>query len=233
MQVSALSSKLGEVQVLGATGLVGSALVRLLLDLELVQVTALGRRGTGEQHPRLRERLLDFENASSFGEQIHGQALVSALGTTLKTAGSQDAQWKVDYQYQLEVARAARQNGVSHYVLVSSTGANPQARVFYSRMKGQLEDAIQSLGFSSLTILRPGILDGERVERRPGERAALGVLRSLPQALLPASARPVPVRTVGAAAIAGLCEGEGTRVWEAAQIFERGASYLSSRNRFH
>lgn len=219
-----LSSNIREVLVLGATGLVGSALVSRLLESEPARVIGVGRRKTGREHERLEERVVDFEDPDSVAANIRGQALVSALGTTLKVAGSQDAQWKVDYEYQLNVARAAKQNGVEHYVLVSSTGANPKARVFYSRMKGELERAVESLKFPSLTILRPGILDGARTEDRPGERVALSLLRALPQALLPAPARPVPVRVVANAAIAGLKEGDGQRIWEAATIFERGGA---------
>jgi uncharacterized protein YbjT (DUF2867 family) len=209
--------------VIGATGLVGSALVRqLLADERFASVVALGRRPTGVAHGKLREHVVDFDAPASFRARVRGDVLFSALGTTLRTAGSQGAQYRVDHGYQLRVAEAARANGVGTYVLVSSAGASPRARLFYSRMKGELERDVEALRFPRTRILRPGLLDGEREEHRAGERWALRLLRPLGP-VLPASARPIRVETVARAAIAAaLDRGPGARRYEAGELFRLG-----------
>jgi uncharacterized protein YbjT (DUF2867 family) len=188
--------------LIGATGLVGSALLRLLLDDDRVaSVAVLGRRATGAAHPKLAEHLVDFDAPAAWAERVAGDVLFSALGTTLRAAGSAAAQYRVDHDYQLRAAEAARRNGVPAYVLVSASGSSPRALVFYSRMKGELERDVEALRFERTRILRPGLLDGERKEKRPGEGWALRVARPLAP-LLPASARPIRVEVVARAALA-------------------------------
>lgn len=162
--------------VIGATGLVGSHLVRLLLennDYDIIKV--FGRRRLEMENPKLKEFVVDFDDPSSFEKDITGDVLYSSLGTTIRQAGSKDAQYKVDYTYQLEVAKAAADNGVKSYVLVSSAGANPNARFFYMRMKGELDETVKSLSFRDIAIIRPSTLLGERDERRAGEKVAIKV----------------------------------------------------------
>ncbi len=210
--------------LIGATGLVGSHLLRLLLEDErFTSVTALGRRPAGVAHAKLRDAVVDFRTPGSFAALVTGDVLFSALGTTLRAAGSQAAQREVDHGFQLRVAQAARRNGVAALVLVSSAGASPRARVFYSRMKGELERDVEALGFERLRILRPGLLDGERREFRRAERWALRALRPLAPAL-PAAARPVHAAVVARAAIrAALDPAPGCARVEAGEIFRLGA----------
>ena len=134
--------------VIGATGLVGSELVALLLaDSRFETVKVFVRRSTGRQHPKLEEHLVNFDAVETWKEQLTGDVLFSAMGTTLKQAGSKDAQYKIDYTYQYNVAKAAAENGVPQYVLISSAGASPKSRIFYSRMKGELEESVKKLTF--------------------------------------------------------------------------------------
>lgn len=218
--------------VLGATGLVGSELVKqLLADDDYQQVVTFGRRAMpplGELEPRLMEKhthhRVDFERPDAWESLVQGDVLFSALGTTLKAAGSKERQFRVDHDYQLSFAQAAKKSGVPTYVLVSSTGASERSRVFYSRMKGQLERAALGLRFSTACILRPGILDGDRLEKRSGERVALALLRHLPPLSSLSKARPVHVRIVARACRTAARENpEGVHIWEARDIFERGA----------
>jgi uncharacterized protein YbjT (DUF2867 family) len=211
--------------LIGATGLVGSQLLaQLLEDARFASVVVLGRRTVGRTHPKLREHLVDFEHPSAWAKHVAGDVLFSALGTTLKVAGSQAAQYAVDHAYQLETAAAAARNGVSTYVLVSSAGANPGARIFYSRMKGELERDVATLGFTRLHLLRPGPLSGERKEHRRGEQLSLRVLRPL-SALLPATLRPIPATTVARAALrVALDQTPGLHRHEAAELFLLGGS---------
>lgn len=157
--------------VIGATGLVGNHLVHFLLEDDYFeQVVVLSRRTTGLKHEKLAEHIIDFNDVNSYQHLVKGDILFSCMGTTLKKAGSKDAQWKIDYTYQFEVAASARKNGVLTMVLVSSSGANSRSRIFYSRMKGALEDAIKELKFTNFFIFQPSLLLGKREEERLGEK---------------------------------------------------------------
>ncbi len=172
----------------------------------------------------MREFVVDFERLEASAEAFTSVEVVfSARGTTLKTAGSKEAQWRVDYDYQLAVARLGIAAGARALVLVSSTGADPRSLVFYSRMKGELEDAVRALGYPSLFLLRPGILDGPRSEKRPGERLALRALRLVPAFEALASLRPIPASMVARAGIrVALGREVGPRVLEARDLFRLG-----------
>ncbi len=160
--------------VLGATGLVGSELLQLLLnDPSFSQVVIFTRRSIGITHPKLKEEIIDFDQPESWSEKVKGDVLFSAFGTTIKKAGSKEAQWKIDYTYQYQMAIAARANGVPAMVLVSSAGASHTSVIFYSRMKGQLDQDIKALGFERIIILKPSILAGNRKEKRAGESVGL------------------------------------------------------------
>lgn len=213
--------------VVGATGLVGSELVRLLADgAGVEEVRRVARRPPKDESTRVRDFIVDFERLDDFSSAFAGVDVVfSALGTTLKTAGSKAAQRRVDFDYQLEAARLGRAGGARTLVLVSSMGADPRSLVFYSRMKGELEHAVQTLGYPSVVVLRPGILDGERREHRPGERFALGVLRLVPAFDSLAGLRPIPATTVARAALrAARDASSGLRVFEARDLFRLGAA---------
>jgi uncharacterized protein YbjT (DUF2867 family) len=122
------------------------------------------------------------------------------MGTTIRAAGSQDAQWKVDYTYQYEVAKAARDHGVKAYVLVSSVGANAKSKVFYTKMKGALDDAVRELGFEGCFILRaPSLI--RKGSDRFGEKAGIVVLKAFNAVGLMRSFTPMPTEDVAAAMI--------------------------------
>lgn len=189
--------------VIGATGLVGEQLTSLLLQQDdFTRVKVFVRRATGVEHPKLDERIVDFERMGDWESHLTGDALFSTLGTTLKRAGSKEAQYRVDFTYQFEAARAASRNAVDTYVLVSSAGANPSSRIFYSRMKGELEDAIKRLPFRRIVILRPSILVGERRERRMGEEIGARLAEALALIVPPLRRyRPIAAATVARAMI--------------------------------
>lgn len=156
--------------VIGATGLVGKHLVEELLKSNIFQTIKLfARRKTGFNNKVIEEYIIDFNNLSSYKQLITGDCLFSCLGTTLKQAGGKRQQYTVDYTYQYEFAKIAVKNGVSDYFLVSSPNANKDSIFFYSRIKGELEDAISMLGFSKIRIISPSILVGEREAKRKRE----------------------------------------------------------------
>jgi uncharacterized protein YbjT (DUF2867 family) len=184
--------------VLGATGLVGKQLVKkLLAHPGFTIVKVLVRRSTGISHPGLEEHVVNFNQPASWQHLVTGDVLFSAFGTTLKKAGSKEAQYKVDYTYQYEVAKAAAVNGVPVYVLVSAAFARPDAGVFYSRIKGELERDVQTLGFTTIHILRPGILAGHRTEKGVGERLGISIARAF--SLIPGLGKYKPVKDVDVA----------------------------------
>lgn len=212
-----------EAVVIGATGLVGREIVALLLaDAAYSSVRVLVRRTTGVRHAKLDERIVDFDAPAVWSALVTGAVVFSALGTTLKVAGSKDAQYRVDHTYQLATARAAREHGVPCFVLISAHGASPTSSIFYSRMKGELERDVSALEFPRTRILRPGLLSGERKERRTGEELALSLLRPL-SSVLPAPLRPIPVKTVARAAVrAAADETPGNIGYGPAELFRRG-----------
>ncbi len=172
--------------VIGATGLVGSHLLQdLLKDKYFDKVIVLSRRTTGIKDGKLTEHIVNFDDVSSYQKLVKGDVLFSCMGTTIKKAGSKDAQWKIDYTYQLEVAEAARKNEVSSMVLVSSSGASSKSRIFYSRMKGELEEAIRKLNFSNYLIFQPSLLVGPRTEVRRGEQWGEKIAKVLMKVLPP------------------------------------------------
>lgn len=183
--------------LLGATGAVGRDLVhQLLQDDRFTEIYLLVRRiPEGLSSPKLRIELLDFDQPNEWPELPEADVLFSSLGTTLRDAGSQAAQYRVDYGYQYEVARRAAARGVPHYVLVSSWGAKPKARSFYSRMKGELEEAVQALPFRRISILRPPLLLRPG-STRSGERLTTAVLRGLSALGLLRAFRPMPTSVV-------------------------------------
>jgi uncharacterized protein YbjT (DUF2867 family) len=162
--------------LIGATGSTGKFLLdELIQDNDYTAVTIFVRRPTGRSHPKLTEHVIDFANLDELSGLITGDVLFSCLGTTLKDAGSQQKQWEIDFEIPAAFARIARKNRVSSVVLVSSDGASPSSRIFYSRMKGELETAIAELDFGQYIIFRPGPLLRQGTDRT-GEKIMLKVL---------------------------------------------------------
>jgi len=145
--------------IIGATGATGKDLVtQLLADDTYSEVHCFVRKPLTLTHPKLHTHVVDFETPEAWADLLRGDVAFSCLGTTLAVAGSKEAQWRVDYDYQYNFAKLCRDNGVPTFVLVSAAGAKAQSKLFYNRMKGQLEDAIKALGFSCLLIFQPSVL---------------------------------------------------------------------------
>jgi uncharacterized protein YbjT (DUF2867 family) len=211
--------------LVGATGLIGGHLLRLLLDDPACEVVvAFTRRIIGVSHDKLDERLVDFDRPETFlyPGGVRGDALFCCLGTTIKKAGSQPAFRKVDFEYPLAVARAAAAS-VGQLLVVTSVGADARSRIFYSRVKGELEDALGALPFAGgVKVFRPSMLLGERGESRPAERVASALMRATAPLFAGALRR---YRPIDAAAVARAMwhaareEPSGSRVYEGADLF--------------
>lgn len=180
------------VALAGATGLVGRAILeRLLADTSVAAVHALGRREPGVTHPKLIPHVVDFAALPPLPSL---DEVYLALGTTIKTAGSQAAFRAVDFDANLAVARATLAAGARRAGLVSAMGADAKSRIFYNRVKGEIEETLAQLTFEALVIARPSLLVGDRValgqSARPAERAATAMSKLL-DPFIPANYRPI------------------------------------------
>ncbi|GGD09978.1 NAD-dependent dehydratase [Aureimonas glaciei] len=184
--------------LIGSTGLVGqSVLAGALADPRFREVVALTRRPLAA-HPKLVNPIVDFDALPPAAPWWAVDAVISTLGTTRRKAGSAAAFVHVDHFYPLAVARLVHRHGARTFVLNSALGADPASRLLYSRTKGILERDLEALGFDSLTLVRPGLIGGERPERRTGEALASAVLGALAP-LLPARYRINPADKIAAA----------------------------------
>ena len=184
--------------VVGATGLVGSNLVDVLLaDPDYAVVHVFARRRLARTDPRLRVHLVDFAQAAAV-DWPAADDVFCCLGTTIAVAGSREAFRAVDYDYPLAVARGALARGAQQFLLVSAMGADAHSPVFYSQVKGELEAAAAALGFHAVIALRPSLLAGVRAEFRFAERVALMALRPA-RWLVPRKYRPVAALAVARA----------------------------------
>ena len=178
--------------IIGATGATGKDLVNVLLqDPDYTEVVIFVRRLSGMAHSKLSEILTDFDKLDEVSGQINGDVSFLCLGTTLKAAGSKDKQWHIDYEIPLKFAGIARKMGIPRMVLLSAYGASTKSKVFYSRMKGKLEEDIASLAFDQYIIFKPGILLRKGTDRA-GERVMVGVLSFLASLGLIRKFRPLP-----------------------------------------
>ena len=206
--------------IIGATGATGKDLVRQLLNDDAFEKTDIFvRRPVDLAHQKLSVHIVDFEKPESWKHLVKGDVAFSCLGTTLKDAGSKAAQWKVDHDYQYAFAQSAKANGVRHYVLISSGGANANSRMFYLKMKGQLEEKIYALGFDTTIILQPGLLERKNSDR-VGERIGLSLLGFFNRMGMLKSQMPVSTDIVAKAMINSVKTYKGeTRVLKTKDIY--------------
>jgi uncharacterized protein YbjT (DUF2867 family) len=187
--------------ILGATGAIGKDLVeQLLQDETFDRVDIFVRREVKIPSAKLVTHVVDFDHPEQWADKLTGDVLFSTLGTTIKAAGSQEAQWMVDYTYQYNAAKSARENDVPTYVLVSSVGADSKSNIFYTKMKGALDDAVQQLGFPACFILQPPSLIRKGSDRF-GEKVGVWALKAFNAIGLMRQYTPMPTEVVAAAMI--------------------------------
>ncbi len=199
--------------IAGATGLVGREILRgLLADPAIDHVHVLGRRAPPVVSPKLTAHVVDFTALPSLPS---ADELYLALGTTIKTAGSQAAFRAIDHDANLAIAKAALASGTRRVGLVSAMGADATSRIFYSRVKGELENDLTALPFAGLVIARPSLLVGARAElgqpSRPGEDWGARLSRLL-GVLIPPNYKPIKAADVAAALLAAVPSATGTMV---------------------
>lgn len=184
--------------IIGATGAVGRDLLeQLLADKRYERVETFVRRPLDIVHDKLCVHVIDFEHPETWRQMVQGDVLFSCLGTTLKQAGGKAPQWRVDHDYQWEFARAAAENGVGAYALVSSMGANARALNFYMRMKGALEDEVKTLPFRYTLIVQPPSLIRKNSDRW-AETVSVRILLALNRIGFLRAVAPMPTEAVAA-----------------------------------
>ena len=167
--------------IVGATGLVGSELIKILLETEEYdRIVALTRRPIGVEHPKLSEKQIDFEREETWPWGMVAEDVYCCIGTTIKKAKKKEAMYKVDVEYPLAIARWALDSGARQFLIISSMNASPDSAFWYPRMKGELERKVKRLPYESIAILRPSLLLGNRKEFRLAESVAGAAARGLP-----------------------------------------------------
>ena len=181
--------------VLGATGATGRELVKLLLeDANFRQVSIFVRRKIDIDHEKLIIHKIDFTRLNEYNNLIKGDMLFSALGTTKKESGGKKEQFLVDYTYQYKFAKMASENGVNHYSLISSIGADKNSFFFYPKIKGALESSIKSLEFNKIHIFQPPSLIRQPELIRSGERYSINFLHVINKLGFFKSFKPILVK---------------------------------------
>ena len=159
--------------IAGATGLIGSKLLQLLLeDSTYGKIVVLSRKPLDRQDEKLKSVITDFKKLDEVSDILTADHIFCCLGTTMKKAGSKDKFRKVDYDYPLKLAEITKKGGAQKYLLVSAMGASKKSSVFYNQVKGEVEEAIEKVNFNAFHIFRPSLLLGPRNEARAGEDAA-------------------------------------------------------------
>jgi uncharacterized protein YbjT (DUF2867 family) len=203
--------------LIGASGLIGSHLLQLLLDdPDFDTVKILVRRKLQTSHQKLEQKVVDFNDSDSLLVAMdNSDAVFCTVGTTQKKVkGDLEAYRKVDYDIPVRIARFCKMTGCKTFVLVSAVGANSSAKNFYLKLKGEVEEVIQTIGIRSVYIMRPSMLMGNRKEYRFGEKVITPVMKSL-SFLLPSKYKPIQAEDVAKAMLkAAKKNEEGFFVWE-------------------
>ncbi len=187
--------------IIGATGATGKDLVSLLLaDSDFSEVHVFVRKSLDNANIKLKQHLVDFDQPENWQDLVSGDVAFSCLGTTLKAAGSMEAQKKVDFTYQLNFAKAAKENAVPDFVLVSAFNADSKSKLFYSKIKGELEESVKALHFEKLSIFKPGMLKRENSDRTM-ENISLKILNFLNRFGILKSQKPLPTKVLAKAMI--------------------------------
>jgi len=209
--------------VAGATGLIGSEVVRqAMADPRVDRVIALVRRPIGSGHPKLVEWMEDGDDLLTGLKPERVDAVICCLGTTIRTVGGDKSKFiHVDKDLVLGLGRWAKAQGVPFFAVVSAMGADARSRIFYNRVKGEMEDGLRLIALPHTAIFQPSILTGGRTGFRLGERIGIGVMTALAP-LIPADFRPMNSTVLARAIlnVSGDGMSEGVRVFRYRAIVE-------------
>lgn len=214
--------------LVGASGLVGGHCLQFLLkEPSYARVTVLVRKALNINHEKLIQHIIDFDEVTTLGKLFAVDDVFCCLGTTIRKAGTQEAFRKVDFDYPIKIAALTQHCGANKFLLVSSLGADPHSRIFYNRVKGELEEAIQKISFKAFHVFRPSLLLGDRKEIRTGKKIGAFAMMALKNVMIgrlkkyrAVQARDVAKVMVGAAQmnLTGMNIFESERIQEIADL---------------
>lgn len=187
--------------VIGGSGATGKELInQLILNNSYSEIKSFVRTKTSLNHPKLKEIIIDFEKMNDFKNEMVGDVAYSCLGTTLKVAGSKQAQWVIDYDYQYQFAQISKQNKISTFVLISSASADSKSTFYYMKMKGKLENEVLKLDFNRTIIFQPPSLIRPNSDRN-GEIIGMKIINFLNKLGIFKSFKPLHVADLAKAMI--------------------------------
>tara|TARA_B100000700_G_C14949822_1_gene811118 strand:- start:510 stop:1226 length:717 start_codon:yes stop_codon:yes gene_type:complete len=219
----ALANKLKQkITLIGSTGLIGSHFLKEISFDDCQSLTAISRRiiYNLENKSFIKQSIYDFSDLEKMRTDLKTDVLVCALGSTIKKAGSKDAFVKIDHDLNIQISKIAKEEGCRSMILVSSIGANSMANIFYSRVKGLVEESLEDIGFEELHILRPSLLLGERIENRPAEKISKLFINPL-SFMIPMKYRPIHANYIAKKIIFLIRKKiTGKHIWEGINLFE-------------
>ena len=207
--------------LIGTTGLIGTHFIEEIRADDFEEVKAITRRKIPDLENKdfIKQSVHDFSNLEKLRQDLKTDVLVCALGTTIIKAGSKDEFMKIDHDLPLEISRIAKEEGCRTMILISSMGSNSKSKIFYSRVKGILEQSLEKVGFQEFHILRPSLLLGKRTEVRPAEHISKLIIDHL-SFLIPWKYKPIHASII-AKTIKSIIMGErsGKHIWEGSKLF--------------
>jgi len=207
--------------LIGSTGLIGTHFLEQISPDDFQNVNAITRRKIPnlENKDFIKQSVHDFSDLEKIRQDLKTDILISALGTTLKKAGSKDEFMKIDHDLPLEILRIAKEEGCRTMILISSTRANSKSKIFYSHVKGLLEESLEEVGFEEFHILRPSLLLGKRSEARPSEYISKLILDYL-AFLIPWKYKPIHASIIAKTIKCIIMEeNSGKHIWEGRKLF--------------
>ena len=211
-----------KITLIGSTGLIGTHFLEILKDDDYKRVNVITRRKVSSLDNKdfIKQSVQNFSDLEKIREDLKTDVLVNALGTTIKKAGSKEEFMKIDHDLPLEISKIAKEEGCRTMILVSSMGANSNSNIFYSRVKGLLEESLEEIGFEEYHILRPSLLLGKRTEYRPGEYIFKLIMEPL-SFIIPWNYKPIQASIIGNTINFLIKENiAGKHIWEGRNLFE-------------
>ena len=208
--------------MIGSTGLIDTNFLEKISPDDFQNVNAITRRKIPnlENKNFIKQSVHDFPDLEKMRQDLKTDILVSALGTTIKKAGSKDEFMKIDHDLPLEISRIAKEEGCRTMILISATGANSKSKIFYSRVKGMLEESLEEVGFEEYHILRPSLLLGKRTEARPSEYISKLIMDHL-SFLIPWKYKPIHASIIAKKIKCIIMEEKsGKHIWEGMKLFK-------------
>ena len=185
--------------ILGATGLTGSHLLELLLeDPNYETVKVFTRRKLPNIHPKLEEHVIDLLELSNYADKFSADVVFCCIGTTKAKTPNKELYRAVDYGIPVEAAKLCKRNGINSFIVISALGANAKSKVFYNRLKGEMERDVLAQQIEHTQLLQPSLIVGDRDEKRMGEDLSKKIMKVI-GFLIPARYKMIEGETIARA----------------------------------